>query len=81
MKIFQNFSFPKVLKRMQMEESECILTEAAVAEVIRTYANEPGVRDLEQAAEHLAAHALYLIETQGVKQVTYDEEDVRSILE
>lgn len=81
MQIFQNFSFPKVLKRMQMEESECILTEAAVAEVIRTYANEPGVRDLEQAAEHLAAHALYLIETQGVKQVTYDEEDVRSILE
>ena len=49
--------------------------------MIRTYANEPGVRDLEQAAEHLAAHALYLIETQGVKQVTYDEEDVRSILE
>ena len=81
MQIFQNFSFPKVLKRMQMEERECILTEAAVAEVTRTYANEPGVRDLEQAAEHLAAHALYLIETQGVKQVTYDDEDVRSILE
>ena len=44
------------------------------------YASEPGVRDLEQAAEHLAAHALYLIETTHVKGVTYDAELVRKVL-
>ena len=45
------------------------------------YANMPGVRDLEQAAEHLAAHALYCIETEGVASVTYTASDVKELLE
>ena len=38
-----------------------------------------GIRDLEQAAEHLAAHALYLIEVEHVKSVTYDADMVREL--
>ena len=79
-RIFLEFSLPKVLKRMQVEEEECLLTEDGVEAVVAMYASEPGVRDLEQAAEHLAAHALYLIETTHVKGVTYDAELVRKVL-
>ena len=49
--IFQQFSLPKVLKRMQLEQEECILTDEAAGEVVAIYAGQPGVRDLEQAAE------------------------------
>ena len=40
----------------------------------------PGVRDLEQAAEHLAANALFQIETKHLAGVTFNADDVRSIL-
>ena len=79
-RIFLEFSLPKVLERMQVEEEECLLTEDGAEAVVAMYASEPGVRDLEQAAEHLAAHALYLIETTHVKGVTYDAELVRKVL-
>lgn len=39
-----------------------------------------GIRDLEQAAEHLAANALYQIEVDHVKSVQFDEKMVRTIL-
>lgn len=79
--IFQEFSLPKVLKRMQLSEEECIVTEEGARKVVSIYADQPGVRDLEQAAEHLAAHALYRIETEGVASVTYEEQDVKQLLE
>ena len=79
--IFQRFSLPKVLKRMQLSEEECIITDLGAEEVVSIYADQPGVRDLEQAAEHLAAHALYRIETEGIASVTYHEKDVRELLQ
>ena len=38
-----------------------------------------GIRDLEQAAEHLAAHALYLIEVDHVKEVVYNADMVKEL--
>ena len=78
--IFSRFALPKILKRMEMRAEECIVTDEAVGEVVDRYAAYPGVRDLEQAAEHLAAHALYLIETEGVSSVTYEKDDVAKLL-
>ena len=49
--------------------------------VIERFRDETGVRDLEQAAEHLAAHALYRIETEGIETVRFDEDEVRRLLE
>ena len=40
----------------------------------------PGVRDLEQAAEHLAANALYQIETASVRSVVFDRDAVQRVL-
>ncbi len=79
--IFQKFSFPKVLKRMSMEPEECILTDDAYEAVVAQYADLPGVRDLEQAAEHIAANALYRIETEGVAGVTFDKAAIQALLE
>ncbi len=79
--IFRKFALPKVLKRMGMTEQECCLDDEAIGAVVDVYANMPGVRDLEQAAEHLAAHALYCIETEGVTSVTYTASDVKELLE
>jgi elongation factor Tu len=47
--------------------------------VIEEFKNTSGIRDLEQAAEHLAANALYRIEVDHVPQVTFDAEGVRHL--
>lgn len=78
--ILLNFVLPRVLKRLELSDKECVITCAAADAVVAHYKNVSGVRDLEQAAEHLAAHALFLIETTGVKSVTYDEKMVQELL-
>lgn len=78
--IFKKFSLPKVLKRMGMQENECRVDDGALEKIIMAYHDESGVRGLEQAAEHLAAHALYLIETEGLKSVLYHASDIDRLL-
>ena len=48
--IFSRFSLPKVLKRMHMEDSECIITERALDAIIQRYSSTSGIRDLEQGS-------------------------------
>lgn len=76
--IFQRFALRKVFERMGMKEEECVLTEDGLDAVIKLHENTSGIRDLEQAAEHLAANALYQIEVDKVKQVVFDAEAVLS---
>lgn len=78
--IFQKFSLPKVLKRMGMNPSECVVEDRAIDVILEKYRNQTGCRDLEQAAEHLAANALYQIETTGVRNVTFDAHTTRMLL-
>ena len=78
--IFSKFALPKVLKRMSLKEDECIMSEEGLDEVIELYSNTSGIRDLEQEAEHIAANALYQIEVDHVKSVTFDAEMVRNLL-
>ena len=78
--IFSRFAMKKVLRRMNMAEHECIITDEALDAVIEKYADTTGIRDLEQAAEHLAANALYQIEADQVKQVVFNGEMVRRVL-
>ena len=79
--IFSRFSLPKVLKRMHMEESECIITESALEAIIQRFSNTSGIRDLEQAAEHIAANALYQIEVNHVSSVIFDADMVKKLFE
>ena len=44
------------------------------------YADTTGIRDLEQAAEHMAANALYQIEVNHVSEVVFDAEMVENLL-
>ena len=78
--IFSKYVLPKVLSRMGMEAHECKVTAKGLAAIVQRYEGTSGVRDLEQAAEHLAANALYRIETGHVPKVVYDAEDVRELL-
>ena len=78
--IFERYSVPKILGRLGMKSEECLLTAAAVDRIIDHFRDVPGCRDLEQAAEHLAAHALYEIENTGIHKVTFDEKDVCQLL-
>ena len=70
--IFSRFALPKVLRRIGLLEKECIVTPEALDVVVEKYRDTTGIRDLEQAAEHLAANALYQIEANHVKQVVFD---------
>ena len=79
--IFSKFALPKVLKRIGLKENECIITEDGLDAVIEEFKNTSGIRDLEQAAEHLAANALYRIEVDHVPQVTFDAEGVRHLFQ
>ena len=78
--IFSKFALPKVLKRMSLRDDECIISADALEAVIKKYENTSGIRDLEQAAEHLAAHALYKIEVDHVSSVEYTSEMVYELL-
>ena len=79
--IFARFALPKVLKRMSLKEDECIVTEDALDAVIERYRNTSGIRDLEQAAEHIAANALYRIEVDHVSQVVFDRQMINTLLD
>lgn len=78
--IFSKFALPKILKRMSMREEECRVTEDAVEVIIEKCDGTTGIRDIEQAAEHIAANALYRIEVEHVKSVTYDAKMVLELL-
>ena len=79
--IFSKFALPKVLKRMSLREEECIMTDEALDEVIELYSDTTGIRDLEQAAEHIAANALYPIEVEQKKKGVVDAEMVKELLD
>lgn len=74
--IFSKFALPKVLKRMGLHEKECVVTDDALDAIIEKFKDTTGIRDLEQAAEHLAANALYQIEVDHVTEVVFDADMV-----
>ena len=78
--IFSDYALPKVLKRIGLRRVECQIMPDAVEAIVEMYADTTGIRDLEQAAEHLAANALYRIEVDHLKRVTFDEKMVRHVL-
>ena len=79
--IFSRFALPKVMKRMSMKPEECVLTPEGLDIVIEKHSGISGIRDLEQAAEHIAANALYQIEVDHVKAVTFTPEMVQELLD
>ena len=66
---------------MGMRENECILTPKAADEVIEIFSDTSGIRDLEQAAEHIAANALYQIEVNHISEAVFDERMIRELLQ
>ncbi|NLG04187.1 MAG: AAA family ATPase [Clostridia bacterium] len=78
--IFSEYVLPKVLKRMGLDQRECMVTAHALDAIIGKYQETTGIRDLEQAAEHIAANALYQIEVDHVNEVVFDEEQVKQLL-
>ena len=64
-----------------MREDECVLTDDGLDEVIRMHEDTSGIRDLEQAAEHIAANALYQIEVDHVDSVAFDANMIRELLD
>ena len=78
--IFSRFALPKVLKRMGLKENECLIAADGLEAIVDLVSNTSGIRDLEQAAEHIAANALYQIEVNHVTQVVFDAKMVRELL-
>ena len=79
--IFSDYAMPKVLKRIGLKPNECIIGDEALDEIMSVYSNTSGIRDIEQAAEHIAANALYRIEAEGETTVEYSAEMIRELLE
>ena len=79
--IFSKFALPKILKRMSLKESECIVSPEALDTIIEKFSDTTGIRDLEQAAEHIAANALYQIEVNHVSSVTFDAAMVNELFD
>ena len=77
--IFRRFSLPKVLKRMGMNPSECQITDDGLDALMKKFVISTGIRNVEQAAEHLAANALYQIEVDKVNNVIFDEKMVEKL--
>ena len=77
--IFSKYALPKILRRMSMREDEISVTEDGLDTVV-AMCGGTGIRDIEQAAEHMAANALYQIEVDGVSEVVFDGKAVRALL-
>ena len=69
--IFSKYVLPKVLTRMSLKAEECVVTEDGLDAIVELHKNTSGIRDLEQAAEHIAANALYQIEVDHLTGVTF----------
>lgn len=78
--IFSKFALPKVLKRMGLAEQECVVTEEGLDALVAHFADIDGIRDLEQAAEHIAANALYQIEVDHVSKAVFDAGKIKELL-
>lgn len=78
--IFSRFTMPKVLKRMGLGTEECVITEEGLNAIIEEFRDTSGIRDLEQAAEHVAANALYRIEAEKAASVVYDAKMIKELL-
>lgn len=78
--IFSKYVLPKVLKRMSLKAEEYVVTEDGLDAIVELHKNTSGIRDLEQAAEHIAANALYQIEVDHLTGVTFNAEMVRELL-
>ncbi len=78
--IFSDYAMPKVLKRIGLKPNECIIGDEALDEIMSVYSNTSGIRDIEQAAEHIAANALYRIEAEGETTVEYTADMIRELL-
>ena len=57
----------------------CVFTDAPLYTLKNIFTATTGIRDLEQAAERLAAHALYLIEAENETKVVYDSSMVKEL--
>lgn len=79
--IFLRFSLPKTLKKMGMHPEECQVDESGLDEILYQFRHTTGIRDLEQAAEHIAANALYRIEVEQAKSVCYTKDMVKALFE
>ena len=77
--IFVEYSLPKVLKRIGLKENECRVQDGALDTVLDIFKDTTGIRDLEQAAEHIAAHALYLIEVEHKTEDVYNADMVKEL--
>ena len=78
--IFTRFAMPKVLKRIGLRSEEIVITEEALDAVMDIFKDTSGIRDIEQAAEHIAANALYRIEVEKLDSITYDAQMIRKLL-
>ena len=78
--IFSKYVLPKVLKRMSLKAEECVVTEDGLDAIVELHKNTSGIRDLEQAAEHIAANALYQIEVDHLTGVIFNADMVRGLL-
>ena len=57
------------------------ISDAILDAIMEKYKGTTGIRPLEQAAEHLAAHALYQIEANHVEKVEYTATMVKELLD
>jgi len=78
--IFQRYSLPNALLRTGMKPEECVVPDDAVDLIVDEYAVDPGCRDLEQIAEHLAGHALYEIVTRHLNGYAYTKAGIRGLM-
>ena len=65
---------------MGLKAGECVVAPDGLDAVVEFFAGTSGIRDLEQAAEHIAANALYQIEVDHVSAVVFDREMVMNLL-
>lgn len=79
--LWKQFVLPKAIRAAGLEPGQVSLTDDALDLLIRDYATDPGVRDLEQLAGRLISNFCRLAETEPeVKSKCYTEKEMVQVM-
>lgn len=79
--IWMDYVLPRVTARLKLRREQIGFTQEAAAELVRSYAVEPGVRDLEQISERFAGVLCTMLDKEGDDYChTFGLDEVRKLL-
>lgn len=78
--IFKDYVLPTALENAQLDTRKLAISPEATEVLMRDYAVEPSIRDLERYTKKLITHYLMIKEREQIQQIEYSKDDICNLL-